>query len=114
MNFEHMPELDGRSGIRSRSRSWSRSASRSTSSSSSGAGSSAASVARGDHDVGGLDHGDDLGALGEAELLRRLRRDRRDEGLPAHVEVDDRGRRALGRRGDAGVELVASAELHGR
>ena len=69
-------------------------------------------IRRGHDDVGRLDHGDHLGALGQAELADRLHRDRGDQphavGVQFHVgdglpRVD---------AGHPGRDLIARAQLH--
>src|SRR5437764_2785824 len=69
------------------------------------------SVRRDDH-IRCFDHGPDLLARLEPELVSRLDRDRRDQPLPGYVELDVRDRLSLGDRADCAGELVPCAQLH--
>src|SRR6185312_12188549 len=67
-----------------------------------------------EHDVGGLDHGRDLGALLQAELSHCLDGDGSDEADAAGVENDVGDGLAWRDAGDPGGDLVACAQFHVR
>src|SRR6185312_1096389 len=65
-----------------------------------------------DHHAARLDHRIGRFAGREAELVGRFVGDRGGEDLPADVDADMRGCRALLHLDDASFELIARAELH--
>jgi len=76
------------------------------------AGSWRSEVRRDDH-VRGLDHRDDLAALGEAEVLDRLYGDRGHQADAARVQFDVRDGFPVVDGGDPGGYLVTRAQRHG-
>jgi hypothetical protein len=69
-------------------------------------------VTRGQDDVGGLDHGGDLGADNQAELLDGLHRDRGHQAGAARVQFDVGDGLAGVDARDAGRDLVPGAQPH--
>src|SRR6478736_4579467 len=66
----------------------------------------------GEDDVRRLDHGGDLGADGQAELLDRLHRDRGHQAGAARVQLDVGDGLAVVDARDAGRDLVPGAQPH--
>ena len=71
------------------------------------------SAVDGEDDVGGLCDGSHGAALGDAELVYGLDRERGDESVAVGVKLYVRDDCSAGDAGHAGRDLVAGADLHG-
>src|SRR4051812_42154540 len=66
----------------------------------------------GENHVGRLDDRSHLVAFAQPQLLDRLDRDRCDEALTLHVDLDVRDRRALVDASNGPLQLIPCAQFH--